>query len=169
MKKLVVLALAALPMFAMAQEKEKTSANAPAKPEVQRPVTTNNPESVFIELIISQTAVGNKMKVDFGREIMGSVNDKELVQALSDLRNMDFATMPDALNHLGTQGFKFVTNYTLKDKENKDEVHMVFEKRMMKKPGNGSGRPEVRPEPKPSEPRPESKPATKPTDKGSKK
>ena len=171
MKKLIVMALAALPMCAMAQDKGKTSDNAPVKPEVQRPVTTNNPESIFIELIVAQTNVGNKIKMDYGRELLSNVNDKELVQTLSDMRNTDFQTMPDAMNYLAVQGFKFVTNYTLKDKDGKDELHIVFEKRMMKKPG--SGRPEGRPDAKPAEVRPEtkpaSKPATKPTEKGEKK
>lgn len=172
MKKLVVLAMAALPMFAMAQEKEKTNATPPAKPEIQRPNSANGPESIFIELIITQTNVGNKIKTEFGREMMSTLNDKELVQALSEMRNADYATIPDAMNALGMQGFKFVTNYTVKDKDGKDEVHMVFEKRMMKKPNAGKpeGRPErpERPEAKPAV-QPESKPASKPSDKGGKK
>lgn len=171
MKKLVVLAMAALPMFAMAQEKEKTNTTPTPRPEIQRPNSANGPESIFIELIISQTNLGNKIKTDFGRELMTNINDKEVVQALSEMRNAEYATMPDAMNALGTQGFKFVTNYTVKDKEGKDEVHMVFEKRMMKKPNAGSGNPEGRPQrPDAKVPaQPESKPATKPADKGGKK
>jgi hypothetical protein len=172
MKKLVVLAMAALPMFAMAQEKEKTNATPPAKPEIQRPNSANGPESIFIELIITQTSVGNKIKADFGRELMSSLNDKELVQTLSDLRNADYATMPDAMNALAMQGFKFVTNYSVKDKDNKEEVHMVFEKRLMRKPNAGSGKPEGKPEGRPdAKPvtQPESKPAAKPSEKGGKK
>jgi hypothetical protein len=170
MKKLIVLAMAALPMFAMAQEKEKTADKPAAKPEIQRPVTPGNPESIFIELIIAQTSVGSKIKADFGRELLTNVTDKELIQTLSELRNKEFMTMPDAMNALGLEGFKFVTNYTTKDKDNKEEVHMVFEKRMMKKPAGGA-RPEGRPEPKPAEVRPtdEKKPTAKPAEKGGKK
>jgi hypothetical protein len=170
MKKLIVLAMAIMPFFALAQEKEKTGDKTPVKPEIQRPVTSNNPESVFIELILVQTTLGPKIKADYGRELLNKVTDKELVQTLSDLRNKEFMTMPDAMNELAVQGFKFVTNYTSKDKDGKEEVHMVFEKRLMKKPAGGA-RPEGRPEPKPAEVRPtdDKKPAAKPSEKGAKK
>ena len=80
---------------------------------------------------------------DFGREILASVTDKELIKQLSDMRSLVFPTVPDAMNYLSSIGYKFQQNYVTYDKEGKpDATHMVFEKRMPRRMPDGKPRPE---------------------------
>jgi hypothetical protein len=165
MKKLFVLAIAALPLFAVAQDKKETGtspAPATATKGNEKPLVTN-PESVFIELIVTQGPTGTIIKTDIGREMVSTLNDKELVKQMSEIRTMTFANMPDAFNYLAGIGFKYISTYTTYDKDNKMDSHLIFEKRLNKRPAmDGGARP-----PKPERPAAEVKPAaeTKPVDK----
>ena len=66
MKKILVLAIAALPLFAFAQDKKETVQKSDAK-TTEKPVLTN-PENIFIELVVTQGPVGSVIKADVGRE-----------------------------------------------------------------------------------------------------
>ncbi len=165
MKKLFVLAIAALPLFAVAQDKKETGAApvpAAATKGNEKPMVTN-PESIFIELVVSQGPTGTVIKSDIGRDMVSTLGDKELVKQLSEVRTMTFANMPDAFNYLASIGFKYISTYTTYDKDNKMDSHLIFEKRLNKRPtADGGARPA-----KPERPAAEVKPAaeTKPVDK----
>lgn len=163
MKKIIVLFIAALPFFAMAQDKKETAAApATATKANDKPVLTN-PEVIFMELIVSQGPMGSVIKADIGREIVSTLTDKEVIKQLGDLRTMSFSNMPDAMNYLATIGFKYQSTYVTYDKEGKADSHLVFEKRLTKRPmGDGGAKP-VRPEKPAGEVKPnlETKPADK--------
>ena len=173
MKKIIVLAIAALPLFAFAQDKKETVQGSDAK-TTEKPVLSN-PENIFIELVITQGPVGSVIKADVGRETLAGLSDKELVKQLGELRTTPFSNMPDALNFLASIGFKYQNSYIVYDKDGKAETHLVFEKRINKKPaGDGSTKParperpavDTKGESKPSDTKPtEKKPAPKPTEK----
>jgi len=169
MKKIIMLAIAALPLFSIAQDKEKAAGTTAttAKTSMQ------NPEVIYMELICGlNNAGGTSIRADFGRDILTSLNDKEAIQQLSDMRSMTFASMPDAMNYLAAQGFKFQQNYETADKDGKHETHIVYEKRMPRKGQEGANKP-TRPERptegtkpgtdvKPTEKTPNAKPGDKP-------
>ncbi len=142
MKKFVMIALMALPVLASAQD--KTAAVAPAAKQQENKFAITNPEIIFLELIIGTNPAGAQtIRADFGREILASLSDKELIKQLSEMRSMVFPTVPDAMNYLSSLGYKFQQNYVTYDKENKPEAtHMVFEKRMPRRSPEAKPRPE---------------------------
>jgi len=170
MKKFVIVALMALPTLAFAQDKTGTVAPA-AKPQENK-FAIANPEIIFLELIIGTNPAGvQTIRADFGREIIASLSDKELIKQLSEMRSMVFPTVPDAMNYLSSLGYKFQQNYVTYDKENKPEAtHMVFEKRMPRRQPEAKPRPEgAKPAEEGSKPAPAPGPQPKITPKESKK
>ncbi len=163
MKKIIMIALAALPVFAMAQDKKEAPQAATTSTKTNDKPVLTNPEAIFIELVITQGPVGSMIKADVGREVIASLTDKELVKQLGDIRSMQFNNMPDAMNYLSSNGYKYQNTYVTYDKDNKPETHIVFEKRLMKRPSSDGG---AKPG-KPERPATEMKPAdnTKPADK----
>src|SRR5262245_37777941 len=99
MKKIMILALAALPVFGMAQDKEKaaatTTTTTAAKPEGKG---GDSPEVIYVELIAGTNSTGAMtLRTDFGRDVLATLTDKELVKQLTDMRTMNFPSMPDAM------------------------------------------------------------------------
>jgi len=142
MKKFVMIALMAMPVLAFSQD--KTVAVAPAAKAQENKFAIANPEIIFLELIIGTNPAGvQTIRADFGREILASLSDKELIKQLSEMRSLVFPTVPDAMNYLSSLGYKFQQNYVTYDKENKPEAtHMVFEKRMARRSPEAKPRPE---------------------------
>jgi hypothetical protein len=141
MKKLFIAALLAMPVLVSAQD--KGAAVAPASKTPENKFAIANPEVLFVELILSTNPAGvQTIRADFGREILAGLSDKEMIKQLSDMRSTVFPSVPDAMNYLASQGYKFQQNYVTYDKENKPEAtHMVFEKRMPRRQPEGAPRP----------------------------
>ena len=141
MKKLIIAAFLAIPVMASAQD--KGAAVAPAAKAPENKFAIANPEVMFLELIVATNPAGvQTIRADFGREILAGLSDKELIKQLSEMRSMVFPSVPDAMNYLSTQGFKFQHSYVSYDKESKpDATHMVFEKRMPRRQPDGAPRP----------------------------
>lgn len=161
MKKLLMLAIAALPFFANAQDKGTVAATTAPKPNENK-FAIENPEVIFVELIAGTNSAGALViKADFGREILSGLSDKELAKQLSELRSTTFPSMPDAMNYLASLGYKLQQNYVIADKDGKNETHFIYEKRLPRKPADGA-----QGKPRPERPAGE-KPATdvKPADK----
>lgn len=170
MKKFVIVALMALPSLAFAQD--KAGAVAPASKPQDNKFAIANPEIIFLELIVGTNPAGvQTIRADFGREILASLSDKELIKQLSEMRSMVFPTVPDAMNYLSSLGYKFQQNYVTYDKENKPEAtHMVFEKRMPRRQPEAKPRPEgAKPAEEGAKPAPSPGPQPKITPKESKK
>ena len=148
MKKIILLALFVAPLFAAAQTKNTTVSpdKSTAPPPVgnytaKEPVGRSkyavfNPETFFIELIMMDMTNGVNIRVDYGRELLTGITDKELVAQLTDLRTAGFNNVPDAMNYLTNIGFRYLDNYTL-NVNNKSEMHLIFERHLTKKGGNG--------------------------------
>jgi hypothetical protein len=168
MKKLVMLAMVLAPFFGFAQDK-KTAPTAVSAKEVTKDkqaekgskLNLQNPESLFAELIISETNTGVLMRADVGRETAGELQDKELIEALSALRTIQFYNVPDAMVHFNSIGFHYVNSY-LVHRGDKVDTHLMFEKKLTNKHegavkpnvSTGSGKPEdSRPAPKAPEPK----------------
>jgi Skp family chaperone for outer membrane proteins len=149
MKKIILLAFAAIPLFSIAQDKERpavTTSAAQTKPNDNK-FAIENPEVIFIELVVGTNSAGAQtIKADFGREILTSLSDKELAKQLTEMRTMAFPSVPDAMNYLASQGYKLQQNYQTTDKEGKVDTHFLFEKRMARKQGGGDGVAKPRPE-----------------------
>jgi hypothetical protein len=143
MKKFVMIALMAMPVLAFAQDKT-AAVTAAAKPQENK-FAIANPEIIYLELIIGTNPAGvQTIRADYGREILASLTDKELIKQLSEMRSVVFPTVPDAMNYLSSIGYKYQQNYVTYDKENKPEAtHMVFEKRMPRRMPEGKPRPEL--------------------------
>jgi hypothetical protein len=151
MKKIIMIAIAALPVFSFAQDKERpaattTPATTQAKPNENK-FAIENPEVIYLELVVGTNSAGAQtIKADFGREILSSLADKELAKQLTELRTLAFPSVPDAMNYLANQGYKLQQNYETTDREGKVDTHFLFEKRMARKQQAGDGVAKPRPE-----------------------
>lgn len=146
MKKLLILAIAAIPFFASAQERATTGTTATPAKTSDNKFALANPEVIYLELIASTNSAGALViKADFGREIISALEDKELTKQLTELRTMNFPSMPDAMNYLASLGYKLQQSYSMHDKEGKSDTHFVYEKRLPRRAGN-EGTTKPRPE-----------------------
>lgn len=144
------MALIAAPIWAGAQT-TKPAEKVTGKPEMKEiPATpgesaktaVKSPESIFCEVIISENPMGGQvLRVDFGRDALAGVEDKEFLQKVKEARELQFTSVPDILTYMNNMGFKFVTSYALKGTGKMEETHMVLEKRMARKGDNGKGGP----------------------------
>jgi hypothetical protein len=139
MKKLVMLAVILAPAFGIAQDKKAAPTAVSAKEVVKdkeaekgSKLNLQNPESLFAELVISETNNGVLMRADVGRETAGELQDKELVEALSTLRSIQFYNVPDAMVHFNSIGFHYVNSY-LVHRGDKVDTHLIFEKKLTNK------------------------------------
>lgn len=180
MKKLMFLAMMAAPVVTFAQEK-KDGKEADKKVSVQQNagqgedfqksgLNVGASESMFMELILTESQNGTLIRADFGREILSNCQDKELVGALTEFRTLQLTNVPDAMAHLNSLGFKLTNSYET-HRGDKTDTHLVFEKRNnSKRPGQeGQTRPAVNTQQRPVNP---PAPAPAPADgkgKGSKK
>ena len=148
MKKIILMALIAAPIWAGAQTTkpaEKTTGKPevkeiPAAPAEAGKTSVKSPESIFCEVIISENPMGGQViRIDFGRDALLGVEDKEFMQKVKESRELQFSSVPDVLTYMSSIGFKFVTSYTAKGNGKVDDTHMVLEKRMARKGDNGKG------------------------------
>lgn len=176
MKKIILMAMIAAPIWAGAQTKasdkseskgtktETKEVPAPSDKGKEAPASkaaVTSPESIFAEIIVTQNAAGGTViRLDFGRETAAGVDDKELIEKMRVARELTFQTIPDAMTYMNNIGFKLLSSYNM-SANGKDEVHLILEKRMARKGGQkGEGGPE-RPGAKPSSD--EKNPAPTPT------
>jgi len=147
MKRIILMALIAAPIWAGAQttkpaekvvgKQETKDLNPPGSTAASKSTVTS-PESIFAELIVSENQMGGiVIRVDFGRDVLAGIEDKELMVKIKEAREVQFVAVPDALTYMNSMGFKFVTSYTTTSKTT--ETHMVLEKRMARKGDNGKG------------------------------
>lgn len=140
MKKLIIYALLALPLISQSQDKGTAQ---PATKTTDNKFALENPELIYLDLVISSNSVGGStIRADYGKEISTSMTDKETAKQLMDLRTTQFPSTPDAMNYLASIGFKYLDTYSVSDKEGKPETHILFEKRIMKRPNPNATRPE---------------------------
>ena len=148
MKKIILMALIAAPIWAGAQNKTIDKGTAKPEPkELQAPATPSgnkgtvvSPETLFAELIVSENQMGGiVIRIDFGRDALAGVEDKELLMKIREAREIQFVAVTDALTYMNSLGFKYVTSYVTSFKST--ETHMVLEKRMARKGDNGKGGP----------------------------
>jgi len=138
MKKLLVIALAALPMIFSAQD-APAGAEKPNRPNPGEMRPGGGGETIYSELIINKSPNGdNSIRADFGRDAISGLTDKETLKQIGELRSASYTNVPDALNKMSGAGFRYQQNYTVQDKEGRNEVHMVFEKRVMSRPEGGA-------------------------------
>lgn len=158
MKKIILMAMIAAPIWAGAQTKasdkseskgtktETKEVPAPSDKGKEAPAskaTVTSPESIFAEIIVTQNAAGGTViRLDFGRETTTGIDDKELIEKMRVARELTFQTIPDAMTYMNNIGFKLLSSYNM-SVNGKDEVHLILEKRMARKGGQkGEGGPE---------------------------
>lgn len=153
MKKFLLLAMLAAPVIGFAQSKPQAQEGEKQK---AGQFSVANPEAVHLEVIIAETSVGSSIRVDYGREQMNSIQDKDLVAQLTELRSTQLNSMPDLTAYLSSIGFKYVSSYQIMV-GGKNETHLMFEKRLGRRAPNatsgpdakGGARPQVEPAPTP--------------------
>lgn len=135
----------ATPFFAMSQDK---AAPLTAPTAQDKAANASSVDAIFSEIILAENPLGGAIiRLEFGKEGMGTIEDKELLATIGEARKMQFSNIPDALFYMNNLGYKFVTSYTLTNGKT-PETHMVLEKRMGKREGqrpNGATRPSERP------------------------
>ena len=145
MKKVLLMLMLATPFFAMSQDKA-APLTAPATQD--KAASASTVDAIFGEIILAENPLGGTViRLEFGKEGMGSIEDKELLATIGEARKMQFSNIPDALFYMNNLGYKFVTSYSISNNKT-PETHMVLEKRMGKREGqrpNGATRPTERP------------------------
>ncbi len=128
MKKVVLIALFAVPVAFSAQTKDGAAVTAPAKKESQGTPAPESPQAVIAELIITEnTGGGTTMRFDVGKSQPSYFSDKELVQQLAEMRGYQVYNVPDAMSYLLSVGFRYIDTYQVTLKE-RSETHLIFQK-----------------------------------------
>lgn len=148
MRKLICIALAALPFLMTAQD-SPAGAEKPNRPNPSEMRPGGGGETIYSELVISKSPNGdNAIRADFGKDAVSGLTDKETLKQIGELRSSNYSNVPDALNRMSAAGFRYQQNYTVQDKEGRNEVHMVFEKRVISRP-DGAAKPNPSAKPSP--------------------
>ena len=130
MKKVLILALFAMPLCAFAQGKTPA---AETKKESKQMEAVKEPQVIYMELQITEsTAGGTSMRFDVGKEQMSGISDKEFVAKLAEMRSMAVSNVPDAMTYLAANGFRFMSSYSVNLKD-RSETHLVFEREMVRR------------------------------------
>lgn len=130
----------ALPVFSQAQDKGTAQ---PATKTTENKFAIENPETIHLDLVIASNSTGGtSIRADYGREIASALSDKEVAKQLMEMRTIQFPSVPDAMNYLSSIGFKYLDTYSVSDKDGKSETHILFEKRMLKRPATTTPKPE---------------------------
>lgn len=162
MKKIVFILLATLPTFLIAQTTPAAGAEKPNRPAQGEMRPGGGGETIYAELIINKAPNGdNSIHADFGKDAISALSDKETLKQVGEIRSSNFTNVPDALNKMSVAGFRYQQNYTVQDKEGRNEIHMVFEKRVMSRPDAAKPNPSAKatPEAKPAKETPKLTPA----------
>jgi hypothetical protein len=141
MKKLLILALISAPLFGFSQTKPTSTAGSPTAPtkdkeDPESKTLVYKPETIYADIVI--TSVPNRppsIRMDFGRDVMSNLTDKEIISEITMLKQLPFPTVPDALNFLASKGWHQTTQYTVTT-PNGTETRLVVEKKIAKRPGD---------------------------------
>lgn len=133
MKKILMIAMMALPVAAFSQAAltKADSPSAETKTRQPRP-NTESVEAIYVELVVSYNEKeGQTVKTQFGSEAFEKITDKESLVQMKELSERTYKTVPDAMAHLTSMNFKFLTSYELPGKDGKNSAHLIFEKRTL--------------------------------------
>lgn len=143
-KKFVMMCLIAAPFAAFSQAKLSPASDkqeSPKKTEMGAPSSDKAPEALYGEIIITTNNMGGTViRLEFGKEAMTQLEDKELITAIGEARKRQFTNVPDALTFMNTLGYKYLSSYTFGEGA-KGETHLVLENRLNAKKGERPGRP----------------------------
>lgn len=140
MKKFLLVAMMAAPVFGFAQSKPQTQEGEKQK---AGQFSVANPEAVHLEVIIAETSVGSSIRVDYGREQLANIQDKDLTAQLTELRSTQISSVPDITAYLSSIGFKYISSYQIVV-GGKNETHLMFEKRLGRRAPNSTGGPDAK-------------------------
>jgi len=142
MKKMFMIGLMCAPILAFSQGKTPPTSvqgDPSAKPEINEKTLIFNPETIFADIVItSNPNRGTTIRMDFGRDIMANLTDKDLISEITMLKQQPFPTVPDALNFLASRGWHQISQYMVTTQTG-DENRLIMEKKLIKGPGAGSG------------------------------
>jgi hypothetical protein len=128
MKKVLLIALLALPVALSAQTKGVATTTPTPQKESKNMPQPKDAQNAFVELIISEnTAGGATMRFDVGKEQPSYFADKELIQQLAEMRGFQVANTPDAFSYLMSIGFRFIDSYQVKLGD-RQETHLIFQR-----------------------------------------
>ncbi len=131
MKKVVMIALMALPIAGFSQAQISRADNTDGRREM-RQNSEPSVEAIYVEVVTSMSdKEGQTVHIEISSSLMESLTDKEAIVQLKDLSGKSFATVPDAMAFLAGQNFKFVTSYQLPDKMGRNSAHILMEKRTL--------------------------------------
>jgi hypothetical protein len=143
MKKLLIAALISAPLVGFTQGKTPTTppatgkeSPAATKEDPESKALVYKPENLYADIVI--TSIPNRglsVRMDFGRDLVVNLEDKELIAEITMLKQIPFPTIPDALNYLSSKGWHQVTQYTVTTQSG-TETRLVVEKRISKRFGD---------------------------------
>lgn len=121
MKKLIVMMLLALPLFAMAQRPEKVTKGVSGDAEM-----TVAP-LLYCEIYVVEQQNRDIIRVIFDNNTGTLIQDKELRVELDNLRKMHFESVLHAVNILSALGWSLSESFQM-EKRNGVETHILFSK-----------------------------------------
>jgi hypothetical protein len=134
MKKILIIAMLALPVAGFSQA-QLTKSDAPAvEQRKQARPNMESVEAIYVELIVTNNEKeGQTIRTQIANEAMEKITDKDSVVKLKERTDKGYKTVPDAMADLASKHFKFVTSYQLTGKDGKPTAHLIFEKRALGK------------------------------------
>ncbi|HEY8403906.1 MAG TPA: hypothetical protein VIK71_04800 [Flavobacteriales bacterium] len=133
MKKILILAMLALPVAGFSQAQLTKPDGADPKVRQARP-NIESVEAIYVEIVVSNNEKeGQVIRTQIASEAFEKVTDKESIVQLKELSDKSYKTVPDAMADLASKHFKFVTSYQLVGKDGKPTAHLIFEKRALGK------------------------------------
>jgi hypothetical protein len=134
MKKILIIAMLALPVAGFSQAQLTKGDAAATEQRKQARPNMESVEAIYVELVVSSNEKeGQTIRTQMASDAIEKTTDKESAIQLKELSDKAYKTVPDAMADLASMNFKFVTSYQLTGKDGKPTAHLVFEKRALGK------------------------------------
>ncbi len=128
-----MMAMMALPIAAMSQAQlSKADGVSETRTRPARPNAESSVEAIYVELVVSYNEKeGQTIKTQIASDAFEKITDKESLAQLKELADKGFKSVPDAMSHLSSMNYKFLTSYELPSAAGRSNAHLIFEKRTL--------------------------------------
>jgi hypothetical protein len=139
MKKLIVLAMLALPVMAFSQERGG------AVPPSNKVLNYSNNSEIYAEVVMSYGQGRGTCRIEMGESYKETITDKTELAAIASISELRFTNLADVLNAMNSIGFAVVGSYTVPGRAGTD-AHVILEKTMKRRPSSTSKDPKQVPQ-----------------------
>lgn len=126
--KFILITLSLFAHLSLLAQIRPTQSSPEGKREVKSLPLQKDAPYTFVELVIAEGTSGStQLRLDFGREQLKNITDKELLHQIEESSAYYIGSVPDAMNYLKSLGYSYVTTYST-NFGGKVETRLVFER-----------------------------------------